>query len=254
MKKAIGILMAAMMLTVMLCACGSTETADNTATNTIQASKKPSSNGAAKTEAKSIKEEPKQPELVDSGYTVLEPNSIGDIYLTYVVKVKNPNKDMAAVYTDITITGKNEDGTILFSNEDTIPLIMPGDTVAWAEDTMDCKNKVPATVEITVGGASFNTLDEIDDGVVTADFSIENLSIVDGDWGASVTGEITNNSDVDCDDVIITVIYLKDDKMVGGYHSYQDDMSAGKKAAFDVSSWGLEDLDYDELEVLAQAS
>lgn len=253
MKKAIGILMAAMMLTVILCACGSTETAENTATNTIQASKEPSSNGSAKTEAKSSKEESKQPELVDSGYTVLEPNSIGDIYLTYAVKVKNPNKNMAAEYTDITITGKNEDGSILFSNEDTIPLIMPGDTVAWAEDAMDCKNKVPASIEITVGGAHLVAVDEIDSGVMSSEFSIDNLSIVEGDWDTSVTGEITNNSDVDCDDVIITVIYLKNDKMVGGYHSYQDDMSAGKKAAFDVSAWGLEDLDYDELEVLAQA-
>ena len=253
MKRVIGTLLMAVMLTAMLCACGSTEKVDNTATNVVQASKKPDSSGSAKTEAKSSKEETKQPELVDSGYTVLEPNSIGDIYLTYVVKVKNPNKDMAAVYTDITITGKNEDGSILFSNEDTIPLIMPGDTVAWAEDTVDCKNKVPASVEITVGGANFDSMDELDGGVMSSEFSIENLSIVEGDWGDSVTGEITNNSDVDCDDVIISVIYLKDDKMVGGYHSYQDDMSAGKKAAFDVSSWGLEDLDYDELEVVANA-
>ena len=251
MKRVIGILLIAVMLTVMLCACGSTGSTENNATNTIQASKKPSSSGSAKAEAKSSKEETKQPELVDSGYTVLEPNSIGDIYLTYVVKVKNPNKDMAAVYTDITITGKNEDGSILFSNEDTIPLIMPGDTVAWAEDTVDCKNKVPASVEITVGGTNFDSVDELDGGVMSSEFSIENLSIVEGDWGDSVTGEITNNSDMDCDDVIITVIYLKDDKMVGGYHSYQDDMSAGKKAAFDVSSWGLDDLEYEKIEVLA---
>lgn len=80
-----------------------------------------------------------------------------------------------------------------------------------------------------------------------------NCWIVEGDWDTSVTGEITNNSDVDCDDVIITVIYLKDDKMVGGYRNYQDDMSAGKKAAFDVSAWGLDDLDYDELEIVACA-
>ena len=253
MKKVIMVLMIAVMMTVMLCACRGAESTENTATNTIQASKKPSNSEVAKKDNKGNKEEEQQPELVDSGYTIQEPNSIGNIYLTYAVKVKNPNKNMAAEYTDITITGKNEDGSILFSYEDTIPLIMPGDTVTWAEDTMDCKNKTPASVEITVGGARFVSLDEVDGGVMSSEFSIENLSIVESDWDTSVTGEITNNSDVDCDDVIITVVYLKDGKMVGGYHSYQDDMSAGKKTAFDISTWGLDDLEYDELEVVAHA-
>ena len=251
MKKVLPILLSMFMVLTLMTACGNTGTSNESAKQTSSASNVLRPSNSVKPSESSEKEDAKQPVLLDSGYTVLPPNSIGSVYLTYVVKIQNQNKDMAAEYTTITITGKNEDGSILFTEDQSIGTILPGDTVYWADDSVNCKNQAPDTVEITVDGARFVPADEVDDTALSSDFIIENLSEVTGSYDKSLTGEITNNSEIDFDDVAVTVVYKQGDEIVGGFHSYVENMPAGKRAAFDISSWNLEELEYDSIEVYA---
>ena len=250
MKRIMAMMFAAALLLTVLCACGNTTTTvkedveEDSATNVISTNKKDSE-----------KEEEDQGELeiVESGYTVMAPNSIGDIYLTYAVTIKNNNKKMAVDFPVISVTGRSESGSILFSEEQTLGTILPGDTVSWANDIIDCKGETPASVDIKVEGGDFvKPAQSINNTVPSSDFTIENLSEVPGDFDYAVTGEITNNSDTDYDSVAVTVILKNQGKVVGGFTGYADNLSAGKQSAFDISSFMSDLPAHDSIEVVAQ--
>lgn len=250
MKRIMATMFAAALLLCVLCACGNTTTAvkdeveEESATNVISTNKK---------DVEKEEKDEGELEIVDSGYTVMDPNSIGDIYLTYAVTIKNNNKKMAADFPVITVTGRNEDGSILFSEEHTLGTILPGDTVSWGDDCIDCKGKKPANVEITVDGADFVKPEQaMNVAALSSDFTIENLSEVSGEYDNSVTGEITNNSDTDFESVAVTVILKNQGKIVGGYTGYADNLSAGKQSAFDISSFASDLPAHDSIEVVAQ--
>ena len=250
MKRIMAMMFAAALLLTVLCACGNTTTAvqedveEDSATNVISTNKK---------DTEKEEEDQGELEIVESGYTVMAPNSIGDIYLTYAVTIKNNNKKMAVDFPVISVTGRSESGSILFSEEQTLGTILPGDTVSWANDVIDCKGETPASVDIKVEGGDFvKPAQSINNAVPSSDFTIENLSEVPGDFDYAVTGEITNNSDTDYDSVAVTVILKNQGKVVGGFTGYADNLSAGKQSAFDISSFMSELPAHDSIEVVAQ--
>ena len=250
MKRIMAMMFAAALLLTVLCACGNTTTAvqedveEDSATNVISTNKK---------DTEKEEEDQGELEIVESGYTVMAPNSIGDIYLTYAVTIKNNNKKMAVDFPVISVTGRSESGSILFSEEQTLGTILPGDTVSWANDVIDCKGETPASVDIKVEGGDFvKPAQSINNTVPSSDFAIENLSEVPGDFDYAVTGEITNNSDTDYDSVAVTVILKNQGKVVGGFTGYADNLSAGKQSAFDISSFMSDLPAHDSIEVVAQ--
>ena len=250
MKRIMSAIFAAALLLTVLCACGNTTTAvqedveEDSATNVISTNKK---------DTEKEEEDQGELEIVESGYTVMAPNSIGDIYLTYAVTIKNNNKKMAVEFPSITVTGRSESGSILFSEEQTLGTILPGDTVSWANDVIDCKGETPASVDIKAEGGDFvKPAQSINNTVPSSDFTIENLSEVPGDFDYAVTGEITNNSDTDYDSVAVTVILKNQGKVVGGFTGYADNLSAGKQSAFDISSFMSDLPAHDSIEVVAQ--
>lgn len=250
MKRIMAMMFAAALLLTVLCACGNTTNAvqedveEDSATNVISTNKK---------DTEKEKEDQGELEIVESGYTVMAPNSIGDIYLTYAVTIKNNNKKMAVDFPSITVTGRSESGSILFSEEQTLGTILPGDTVSWANDVIDCKGETPASVDIKVEGGDFvKPVQSINNAVPSTDFTIENLSEVPGEFDYAVTGEITNNSDTDYDSVAVTVILKNQGKVVGGFTGYADNLSAGKQSAFDISSFMSDLPAHDSIEVVAQ--
>ena len=250
MKRIMSAFFAAALLLTVLCACGNTTTTvkedveEDSASNVISTNKK---------DTEKEEEDQGELEIVESGYTVMAPNSIGDIYLTYAVTIKNNNKKMAVDFPVISVTGRSESGSILFSEEQTLGTILPGDTVSWANDVIDCKGETPASVDIKVEGGDFvKPAQSINNTVPSSDFAIENLSEVPGDFDYAVTGEITNNSDTDYDSVAVTVILKNQGKVVGGFTGYADNLSAGKQSAFDISSFMSDLPAHDSIEVVAQ--
>lgn len=257
MKRFLAAMFAIALLLTVLCACGNStateekgEKDEESATGFISHNRKD-----AEDEEEKEDESAGQLEIVDSGYTVMEPDSDADIYLTYAVTIKNTHRKLAAQFPEISITGRKEDGSILFSEEETLNIILPGDTVSYADDFIDCRGEKPASVEIKVEGADFVKPDmAYADTVESSSFKIENLSVFADDYEVSVTGEITNNSDVDFDTVEVTVILKNQGKIVGGYSGYVDNLSAHKQTVFDLSSfWSASELPaHDSVEVVAQ--
>lgn len=251
MKRIMSAFFAAALLLTVLCACG------NTTTTTVKEDlEEDSAFDVISTNKKEMEKEEKDEgelEIVESGYTVMAPNSIGDIYLTYAITIKNNNKKMAVEFPSITVTGRSESGSILFSEEQTLGTILPGDSVSWGDDAVDCKGETPASVDIKVEGGDFVKPERsINNTVPSSDFAIENLSEVPSDFDYAVTGEITNNSDTDYDSVAVTVILKNQGKVMGGFTGYADNLSAGKQSAFDISSFMSDLPAHDSIEVVAQ--
>lgn len=81
-------------------------------------------------------------ELVESGYTV---DDMG--FVNYGVTIHNPSEDVKALFPCISLVGRAQDGTVLFSDQQYLMEIAPGETVTWGGIAGNGQG-VPATVEI----------------------------------------------------------------------------------------------------------
>lgn len=142
---------------------------------------------------------PNQLELVESGYSVTDSG-----YVMYGVAIKNPNDDYEAQFPSFTITGKADDGSIVFSDKQTCRVVFPGETMHYG---FQAGNGVPpASVEFSLQDPKWVESNGLSGELLT----ISNTSEVPGRYGnTSFTGELSANSDVDKDvisQVALTVI------------------------------------------------
>ncbi|MCG4849454.1 hypothetical protein L0P44_12390, partial [Streptococcus gordonii] len=79
-------------------------------------------------------------EITESGWSV-----VGDGWVYYGFALKNTNKDVEAQMPTVTITGKAEDGSIVFSDKQTLFVVLPGETVHYGFQAGN--GTAPATVE-----------------------------------------------------------------------------------------------------------
>ncbi|MFR3876849.1 MAG: hypothetical protein ACLTYW_00360 [Collinsella sp.] len=82
----------------------------------------PGSGQQSSGEAKEVeaKNGPEPLEITESGWSV-----VGDGWVYYGFALKNPNKDVEAQMPTVTITGKAEDGSIVFSDKQTLFVVLP---------------------------------------------------------------------------------------------------------------------------------
>ena len=106
------------------------------------------------------------------------------------------------------------------------------------------------SVDISVENEDNHYMHQEDSGVVRQDeLSISNVSEIKGDYEIRYTGEITNNSTVDLEDVCVIVIFKDGDKLLGGRTTFTDSLKSGETTAFEVN--GRDDISYDNYEVYA---
>ena len=187
-------------------------------------------------------------ELVDSTYKCY--SSSGKYrYVSYVVTIKNPNKDAAVKYPKIKITAKDADGMILKSDEMTLNCIAADDTIIYANEVL-YEGAEAATVDISVSNKDDYYIPQDDSKFVKQSaFEFGNASEQGGSW-KKITGELTNNSDVDFDTVAVTVVYSKNGERIGGATGYAKDVDAHATTVFEVSGAHYID-DYDNIELYA---
>lgn len=184
-------------------------------------------------------------EVVDSGY------SVDSGYVFYGIGIKNPNDTYACDYPTITVTGKDADGTIVFSDTNTMGEILPGE-VLWVA-SMAGNGTEPASVEFSV---DVSTRDWYESDDADSDFyTISNVNIVDSEYMKNITGEITTNRewlvfDEPCEEAMVTVIFKnKDGEIVGGTCDFEDVGEVGETKTFDVDDYT--NIEYDTVEVYA---
>lgn len=187
-------------------------------------------------------------ELVDSAYKCY--SSSGDYkYISYVVTIKNPNKDAAVLYPKIIITAKDADGMILKNDELTLNCIAADDTIIYGNEVM-YEGAEAATVDISVSNKDDRYATQDDSKFVKQSaFEFGNASEQGGSW-KKITGELTNNSDVDFDTVAVTVVYSKNGERIGGATGYAKEVDAHATTVFEVSGAHYID-DYDNIELYA---
>lgn len=105
-------------------------------------------------------------------------------------------------------------------------------------------------MEITVT-SSEDYCEPHDDSIcVKQESFVFNNASEQGDSWKKITGEMTNNSDVDFDIVAVTVLYSYNGSYVGGATDYVHDVRAGNTAVFEV--YGNDYIDeYDAIELYA---
>ena len=182
----------------------------------------------AKTEAPAPKEN--KLTLVESGYTITDSG-----YVMYGVVLKNEG-DQTIRFPTIKVTGRDDAGNVVSSDEQKLNVIAPGETSTWGGQAGN--GTTPATVEFEV---STDEDDWYDPTEAMPTFEVSGASAQDSGYGiVHFVGEVTNTSDVDASSVCLTVI-LRDESgaIVGGYSGYVSDLAAGATTSFDITGYSV---------------
>lgn len=192
----------------------------------LNVTKKTESNNEQESEKLKIK-------LLKSGWICTKSNDNVCVY--YAVEIENPNVDYAVKFPRVTVTVKDDNGKILKNQEQVLDSIAAGDTIIYGNEVFYEGNKAES-VEISVSNNDDDFVIQDDTRYIkTSEFTFSNTNENDGIF-KTYTGEITNNSDVDFDMVAVSVIYKKENEMLGGETTYIDSLKAGETKVFELSA------------------
>ncbi len=186
-------------------------------------------------------------EIVESGWSA---NSSG--YVNYAFALRN-NGDVQVDYPGVTITGRDEEGGVLFSQEQYVSGIPAGGTRYFGFQAGN--GTAPAAVEFTpISPPDYAVSSEED---TTAGFTVSGArEVSDGLGGIKFVGEVTTDREGGAGDygsqVALTVV-LRDESgaIVYGSTGYASRPSVGQTTSFEILTLGAPD-DYASFEVFAQ--
>lgn len=228
MKKKIVALLLATSMTLSLSACGGSDSSSSD-------SKKSSAKTAEAKKSKKV--ENQDVVLTESGYSIKD-DGMGNVYAYYGFTLQNPNTESASQFPVVTVTAKGEDGSIIATYDQTLYFIAPTDSVSFGS-VLDCNGKVPATVELSASSGTF--VSGKTSGVVsTSSFEVSNTNEIPQEYGeTSYTGEVTNKSASDFDNVAITILLKNNGQIVYGDTTYVSDLTAGATKPFELSEYDV---------------
>ncbi len=187
-------------------------------------------------------------ELLGWGNSKLE--YAGDNGIYYAVKVTNPNSDYAYKYPSFTITIKNSDGKILKTQKQVLKYIAANDTSFYGNIIL-YPGDVANEVELSLNYKKEDFVKQNDLLYMkTSDLVITNIYENRTRYDNLYTGEIFNNSDVNCKKIAVSVVYKSNGSIVGGNTAFIDSLNAKSKSYFEISNNGA--IDYDSYEIHAQ--
>jgi hypothetical protein len=175
-------------------------------------------------------------ELVDSGYTVKD--GYDTLYIQYGFIVKNPNTERAVEYPKIRLKARDADGAVLGTDEIVGSSILPGGTwySAFQGPSVD---STPATVEFEIvqpNDSDWIAPDRVDNP--GGPLAVENPT----KRSDKIVGEVSNHNDFDINSAAVVVLFRDDSgKLLAGDTTYTGNISAGSKAAFELSLFGVDE-------------
>lgn len=185
-------------------------------------------------------------EIVESGWSV---DSGG--YVNYAFALRNNSTDLTVEYPTVTITGRSSDGTVVFSQDQVLGVIYPGQTIWWASPAGN--GTAPDSVDFAVAEPDgYNVRTAAGNPSV---YSFSNLSEARDGFGlVSFTGDVTLEREGDEEFgmgsvAIIVVLRDGDGKVVCGSSAFVDNPSPGSSRSFEVSYFNPPD--YASYEVYA---
>lgn len=188
-------------------------------------------------------------ELVETGWSADESG-----YVHYAFGLRNTSDSLCVRSPSIEITGRGEDGTVLFSATQVLMFSFPGETTYFGAQAGNGNGTVPATVDFTVlEPEDYNY--EISSE--SASFKADNLSAAsDGYDGEIFSGEISVAKDSarvrEQSSMLAVSLVLRDDAgaIVYGYSTFVDWPSEGGSRPFSMDV--IDPPAYDSFEVHVQ--
>lgn len=200
----------------------------------------------AEVKQSTVPAEPQDLVITESGWSVDDQG-----YVHYGVGVQNPNMDKEADLPSFTITGKAEDGSIVFSDTQTLLFIAPGETVYYGFQAGN--GTAPATVEFAIADCTFADCEPFEEDV----FTVSNTSEVVSQYGTvSYTGELTMNADTSAnpdmfDQTAVTAILRNaDGAIVYGMSTFVSTPAQDATSPFEIPAYNVPE--HASFEVYAQ--
>lgn len=188
-------------------------------------------------------------ELVETGWSADESG-----YVHYAFGLRNTSDSVCIQLPSVEITGRGEDGSVLFSETLIMANAFAGETVYFGSETGNGNGIVPATVDFTV--LEPDDYSYVNSGE-SASFKADNLSAApDGYGGEIFSGEISVVKDSarvrEQSSMLAVSLVLRDDAgaIVYGYSTFVDWPSEGGSRPFSMDV--IDPPAYDSFEVHVQ--
>lgn len=167
----------------------------------------------------------------------------GYTYVYYSAELSNGNSKTAGA-CQITVTSRDAEGHVLDVSNGYTGRIAGNDTIRFSGGVMYVGD-VPSAVELAVGNPMGGYNDHFDTTAKASDFQFKNVARLDE---SKISGDVVNNSSVDCTNVRVSVILKKNGQVIGGTYTYANNVKGnGGSAPFVIYSF----VDYDSFEVVA---
>lgn len=167
--------------------------------------------------------------LTDTYYDVV--NLDGEQRVTYAVVVDNPTSNGYGT-AGLNITVKDASGNVITEESDFLDFIAPNSVYHYGSWRSIDAAEI-GSVDISLDADENDIAADIDWSVPADQLVLSNAAKGQDDLGDTIyTGEITNNSDKDADNVIVTAFYKKGDKIVGGEDGAYVNVPAGSTTQF----------------------
>lgn len=167
----------------------------------------------------------------------------GYTYVYYSAELSNGNSKTAGA-CQITVTSRDAEGHVLDVSNGYTGRIAGNDTIRFSGGVMYVGD-VPSAVELAVGNPMGGYNDHFDATAKASDFQFKNVARLDE---SKISGDVVNNSSVDCTNIRVSVILKKNGQVIGGTYTYANNVKGnGGSAPFVIYSF----VDYDSFEVVA---
>lgn len=188
-------------------------------------------------------------ELVETGWSADE-----SAYVHYAFGLRNTSDSLCIQLPSVEITGRGEDGSVLFSETLIMANAFAGETVYFGSETGNGNGTVPATVDFTVlEPEDYNYVNSGE----SASFRADNLSAASDGYGGEIfSGEISVVKDSarvrEQSSMLAVSLVLRDDAgaIVYGYSTFVDWPPEGGSRPFSMDVF--DPPAYDSFEVYAQ--
>ncbi|MDO5476054.1 MAG: FxLYD domain-containing protein [Eubacteriales bacterium] len=176
----------------------------------------------------------------------------GGCLLYYEMTLRNPNPGSAIRNSQIQVTARGEDDSVLATREQTVPVIAAGDTIMFG-DVLSYEGPSPASVEmIASNGADAYVSQDGSPAPGQSDLPVANGLEKVNENDTVYTGEVTNNSGKDLDAVRLSVVFRKGDEIVGGMGDIVTGVKNGETKPFELQVTSSLP-EHDSFEIVAQA-
>lgn len=187
-------------------------------------------------------------EIVESGWGVSKNGYVG-----YALTLANTSDDLIVEFPEVLITGRDEDGSVLFSDTQVLQVVFPGAQVTYACQAGN--GTAPATVEFSVSQPKDYQV-SVGKGKPT-EFKIAGLTERSGGYGTTrFTGEVTTVSTGDellARNGVWLSIIMRDaeGKIVYGANGHVTQPPVGESTTFEVEPYDCPE--YASAEAVAMA-